>query len=107
MALLDGGADRQTDQEGEMVMNQARILTADEIRALPRTSIVWIEFYNAEEGKSDSIHASMKCADGTLVDEDACVFDDFEKDMRYCADGYWRFWLGEPTEEQRRETPWE
>ena len=40
-------------------MSEARILTADEIRQLPRTSIVWIEFYNAEEGETTSLMASM------------------------------------------------
>ena len=88
-------------------MSEARILTADEIRQLPRTSIVWIEFYNAEEGETTSLMASMKCADGSLVCEDCCVFDDYEADMKPQADGYWRFWSSEPTEEQRKETPWE
>ena len=85
----------------------ARLLTADEIRQLPRTSIVWIEFYNAEEGEATSLMASMKCADGTLVDEDTCVYDDFEKDMKVKPGGWWRFWNREPTELEREETPWE
>lgn len=84
----------------------ARLLTADEIRQLPRTSIVWIEYYNAEEGRSDSLHAAIKCEDGTLVDEETCVFDDFERDMRPQADGWWRFWSAEPTRKQREETSW-
>lgn len=87
-------------------MSEARILTADEIRHLPRTSIVWIEFYNAEEGEATSLLAAMKCADGSLVDEDTCVYDDFEKDMKPQADGYWRFWSARPTQKQRKETGW-
>ena len=88
-------------------MNSARLLTADEIRQLPRASIVWIEFYNVEEGEATSLLAAIKCQDGTLVDEDTCVYDDFERDMRYQEDGYWRFWSARPTEEQRKGTPWE
>jgi hypothetical protein len=87
-------------------MSEARILTADEIRQLPRTSIVWIEFYNAEEGETTSLMASMKCADGSLVCEDTCVFDDYEADMKPQADGYWRFWSARPTSKQREETGW-
>ena len=87
-------------------MSEARILMADEIRQLSRTSIVWIEFYNAEEGETTSLMASMKCADGSLVCEDCCVFDDYEQDMRPCEDGYWRFWSAMPTQKQREETGW-
>lgn len=85
----------------------ARLLTADEIRQLPRTSIVWIEFYNVEEGEATTLMAAMKCADGTLVSEDTCVFEEFEEDMKVQPDGWWRFWNGEPTELEREETPWE
>jgi hypothetical protein len=84
----------------------ARLLTADEIRQLPRASIVWIEFYNAEEGAATSLMASMKCADGTLVSEDVCVYEDFEEDMKPQADGWWRFWSSEPTEQEREGAPW-
>ena len=87
-------------------MSEARILTADEIRQLPRTSIVWIEFYNTEESETTSLMASMKCSDGSLVCEDGCVFDDYEADMKYQADGYWRFWSARPTSKQREETRW-
>ena len=84
----------------------ARLLTADEIRQLPRMSIVWIEFYNAEEGEATSLVASMKCQNGTLIDEDGCIFKDFEDDMKPQADGYWRFWNRKPTEIERAEAPW-
>ena len=84
----------------------ARLLTPEEIRQLPRTSIVWIEFYNAEESKSTYIMASMKCADGTLVSEDLCMYEEFEEDVKPSADGWWRFWDGEPTDQEREEEPW-
>ena len=32
-------------------MEEARILTADEIRQLPRVSIVWIDYWDGEERK--------------------------------------------------------
>lgn len=90
-------------------IHNPRVLTAEEIRALPRLTIVWIEYWSGEEKKADpDMFASMKCYDGTLVDEDASVYNDFEKDMtpdRF--DGScWRFWLGKPTEEQRKAVPW-
>lgn len=87
-------------------MDEARILTADEIRQLPRASVVWVEFYNTEEEMATSLVAAMKCADGTLVDEETCVYDDVAEDMRPQPDGWWRFWSAMPTEEQRAGTPW-
>lgn len=87
-------------------MASAYLLTPDEIRKLPRASVVWIEFWNGEEQRADSLKAAIKCADGTVVDEDTCVFDDYERDMRPCEDGYWRFWSAMPTQKQREETGW-
>ena len=87
-------------------MSEVRILTADEIRKLPRASVVWIEFWDSEEQRADSLKAAIKCADGTIVDEDACVFSDYERDMRPCEDGYWRFWSARPTSKQREKTGW-
>lgn len=86
---------------------RARLLTADEIRQLPWTSIVWIEYYDAEIKKSTSLLPSMKCLDGRLVCEDCCEFYGFEMDMKPCGDGWWRFWSAKPTPEQREEVPWE
>lgn len=86
-----------------------RILTADELRELPHLSIVWTEYWNGDEKKADpKLFAAMKCYDGTLVDEEASVYNDFEKDMMPDQfDGSrWRFWIGKPTEEQRKAVPW-
>ena len=88
---------------------EPKVLTAEEIRALPRLTIVWIEYWNGEEKKTDKdLIAAMKCHDGTLVDEDTCVYSNFEQDMtpdRF--DGScWRFWLGKPTDEQRKAVKW-
>ena len=93
----------------EQLAPDPRVLTADEIRALPRLSIVWLEYWNGENGSADAdMYAAMKCYDGTLVDEEGSVYNDFEKDMapdRF--DGSrWRFWIGSPTEEQRKAVPW-
>ena len=90
-----------------MKITEARILTADEIHQLPRTAIVWVEFFNAEEGEATSLLAAMKCADGTLVDEDACIYDDIEADMKPNPEGWWRFWSTRPTVNQREEVPWQ
>lgn len=88
---------------------KARVLTAEEIQALPRLAIVFIEYFDGElQRPGETIFAGMKCYDGTIVNEDACVFSDFEKDMKPSSfDGsYWRFWNRMPTEEERREIPW-
>lgn len=85
-----------------------RVLTADELFDLPRTSIVWIEYLCGEKPCGDSLMAGLKCADGTIVDEDTCVYSDFEDDMKPDAEGSrWRFWSAEPSEELRKETPWD
>ena len=86
-----------------------KVLTVEELKQLPAQTIVWIEYWNGEEKKADpDMIAAMKCYDGTLVDEDASVYNDFERDMtpdRF--DGScWRFWLGKPTDEQRKAVKW-
>ena len=87
-----------------------KLLTLEELKALPRLSIIWVEYYDGEEKKaSPEILAAMKCYDGTFVDEDACVYSDIETDMKPgLPDGsYWRFWDGKPTPEQSKAVPWE
>lgn len=87
---------------------EPKLLTADELFDLPRTSIVWIEYWCGEKQCSDGLIAGLKCADGTIVDEDTCVYSDFEDDMKPDAEGSrWRFWSAEPSEELRKETPWD
>jgi len=86
---------------------KARVLTVDELKALPRLAIVFIEYFDGDEGEaSEEILAGMKCYDGTIIDEDASIYDDFEQDVAWNADGYWRFWDTMPTEERRKEVPW-
>lgn len=86
-----------------------RVLTAEELKALPRLAIVFIEYYDGEQRRAqETMLAAMKCADGTLVDEDACVYADFEKDMQPNRfDGSrWRFWSGMPDRKLRKDTRW-
>ena len=86
-----------------------KVLTVEELRQLPAQTIVWIDYWDGEEKKLGTMMAGMKCYDGTLVDEDASVYSDFEQEMtpdRF--DGScWRFWLGKPTDEQRKAVPWQ
>ena len=87
-----------------------KVLTVEELKALPRLAIIWVEYYDGEEMKvSQEILAAIKCYDGTFVDEDACIYNDLEKDMQPDQfDGSrWRFWDMLPTPEQSREVPWE
>ena len=88
-----------------------RVLTPEEIRALPRLAIVFIELFDGEEGTPDPVlMAGMKTVDGNIVDEDGSIFCDFEDDTKPGAafDGsWWRFWNGMPTEEDRKAVPWD
>ena len=90
------------------VEDEPRLLTPDELRALPRCAIVWIEYFDGELQKSnEGIIAAFKCQDGKFVDEAMCYYDDFEKDMTPDPDGScWRFWSAEPSDELRKATPW-
>ena len=110
---MENGEDRlqaAAMQWGRSVRNgqdAARLLTAGELEALPRGAVVWIEHLNGETGRSSGPVCAMKCGDGTLVDEEALIYDDFREDMKLDAWGHcWRFWSAVPTEEQRAGTPW-
>lgn len=87
-----------------------RVLLPDELRALPRLAIVFIECFDGEEWRPlPDIVAGMKCLNGCIVDEEGTTFYDFEKDIRPGAlfdDSYFRFWDTMPTEEQRKAEPW-
>ena len=86
-----------------------RVLTAEEMKALPRLAIVFVEYYDGELRRAqETMLAAMKCGDGTLVDEDACVYTNFEQDMKPSRfDGsFWRFWSGMPDEKLRKDTRW-
>lgn len=87
-----------------------KVLTLEELNTLPRLSIIWVEYYDGGEKKASSeILAAMKCYDGTFVDEDACIYNDLEKDIAPDPiDGSrWRFWDMLPTPEQSEAVLWE
>ena len=88
-----------------------RVLTPDEIRALPRLAIVFIECFDGElREPAEFIMAGMKCYDGSIVDEDGSIYSEFEKETKPGAlfdDSYFRFWNMMPTEDQRKEVPWQ
>lgn len=91
----------------ELTRIEPRVMTADEVRAVPRGGVVCVEYFNGETGRHGAIHYAMKAADGALVDEEILIYEDFEKDMTPDAEGdCWRFWTAMPTEEQRDATPW-
>ena len=79
-----------------------KLLTADELRDLPRTTIVWIDYWDGEENKLGALLAGIKCYDGSIVDEDGSIYIHFEKEMMPTGDGsHWTFWSGKPATEQR------
>ena len=85
-----------------------RILTAEELEALPRCAIVFAETFDGEDRKGGYVMAAMKCQDGTLVDEDGCIYMDFRKEMEPGHFGdKTRFWSMLPKEELMACTPWE
>ena len=86
-----------------------KVLTADELRAMPRLSIIWTEYWDSELKSAEPFMlAAMKCRDGSFIDEEGNSFVDFEKDMAPDQfDGSrFRFWDAEPTEEQRKAVQW-
>ena len=87
-----------------------KVLTAKELHELPRLTIVFIECFDGEyQAPLPTIFAGMKCYDGSIVDEDGSIFQDFEKDMSrdHFDDSCWRFWNAMPTDEQRQAVKWE
>lgn len=96
--------------EIEQPDEKPRVLTPDELRDLPRLSIVFIECWDGEyQAPLPTIMAGMKCYDGTIVDEDGSTFSNFEDDMkpgRMFDGSCFRFWSAMPTEEQRKAVPW-
>ena len=96
----------QAFNEFDEDIHNPRVLTVEELHKLPIHTIVWIEFWNNERGKSDGVIAGMMCKDRSIVDEETCVYDDFEKDMERNHGDCWRFWLGKPTDEQMKAVPW-
>lgn len=90
-----------------MDRNMAQVLSCEQLQRLPRGAVVWVEYWNGEEQKAGRLAGAMKCADGTLVDEETLLYDDFRKDMTPDAEcDCWRFWSAMPTEEQRKAEPW-
>ena len=91
----------------ELRKDRARVITPEEIEETPRASVIWIEFYDGEKKKPGSLFAALKCSDGSLVDEEGSIYDDFAKDMEPDEGGdCWRFWDREPTGEERKNTKW-
>ena len=90
-------------------MDSCRVLTAEELRELPRLALVFIECWDGEyQEPLPTIMAGMKCYDGTIVDEDGSTFSNFEDDMkpgRMFDGSYFRFWSAMLTEEQRMAVP--
>ena len=92
-------------------MSKPRVLTIDELLALPHWAVVWEE---RKEGDTVGryVRPMIRTRDQTLMDEDGVVV--IHKDMllpEYCPlTGKWRrlrFWDKKPSMERRREVEWE
>lgn len=85
---------------------EPRVLTLDEARtALHNDTVIWVEV----NGGQIFAGVRMDGADYFTVQDDS-VIDVTDLDDAKCANKYgmaWRFWSSRPTDEQRRETPWE
>lgn len=84
-----------------------RVLTEEELKALPDGSVVWEEFFNGEEGESTSIVPALVYA-GQITSPDG------SSNIDVCARGWpdgdgnaFRYWSSRPTDEQREATSWE
>ena len=94
--ILDDTPEVVIDFEGREVLDP-RLLTYEEIRALPVASVVWEEFYNGEEKCFTQLYPAMKTETGALVSSNGET--DIEVHMgEPDADGnFFRWWQAHPT----------
>lgn len=88
-----------------------RVLTEEELMALPDGSVVWEEFFNGEEGVATHLGPGMVCA-GQIIIPDS-QGDLAEADLAECLRSWpdddgndFRYWSARPTDEQREATAW-
>ena len=88
-----------------------RLLTLEEIRALPLGAVIWLEYKAVDEnGDIDiSLHPTMRsvcCGDAVLCDgESQTEIDTITLDPDECG-GMERYWSARPTDEQREAVAW-
>ena len=88
-----------------------RVMTIDEIEALPDISDVFLEEYDCIVV---AVTISRQGEKWGIMNQDITFFygiesPDYESDEYYNDDygKWWRCWTSRPTEEQRQNTPWE
>ena len=89
-----------------------RLLTLEEIRALPLGAVIWLEYKAVDEdGITDiSLHPVMRsvcCGDAVLCDgESQTEIDTITLEPDDCG-GMERYWSARPTDEQREAVAWD
>lgn len=86
--------------------DEPRVLTFEEISALPDGAVVWEEFYNGETGGVDPHMIPLMKFEEQLTNGNDWTFviDDM---CEPAEDGcQWRWWSAEPTEAQRKRVKW-
>ena len=89
-----------------------RLLTLEEIRALPLGAVIWLECKAVDEdGDIDiSLHPVMRsvcCGDAVLCDgESQTEIDTITLDPDECG-GMERYWSARPMDEQRKAVAWD
>ena len=83
-----------------------RILTADEIKNLPKRAVVWEEYKSGGRVWRDVRPLIKSCYGAKLIDEDGEV--DIDEELLNTKNGdQRRLWSGKPSKEQRRAAKWE
>lgn len=91
-----------TDEYGD-----PRVLTAEELAALPEGAVVWEEFYNGEENRSTAMYAAMKTGVQTLVSAEGVTYICEDMAAPDVDGNRFRWWSAKPTVLRRGHTPWE
>ena len=93
----------------------ARVLTLEELNALPEGSVVWDEFMDEDGNVKDETRPSMKWGLWTLANGDVAISAEHSYGIRGWADPprNWidlsrsRWWSAKPTDEERKRVKWD
>jgi hypothetical protein len=109
LALINAQQERIKELEAART---PRLLTLEEIRALPLGAVIWLEYKAVDEdGITDiSLHPVMRsvcCGDAVLCDgESQTRIDTITLEPEECGIME-RYWSARPTDDQRKAATWE
>lgn len=109
LALINAQQERIKELEAARI---PRLLTLEEIRALPLGAVIWLEYKAVDEdGNIDiSLHPVMRsvcCGDAVICDgESQTEIDTITLEPDECG-SMERYWSARPTDEQREAVAWD